>query len=368
MGKNNKNKSSNKHENITEVQVNNKFSFKSFLLKFAKFAVFAVLFVTIFNYTNYVLRDKSKTEAIALNLEKPNGTYDVILVGPSHMQYAIQPAQLFGEYGIASCNMGSTAQSIPTSYYVIKDMINRHEPELVVLDLFCVFYPEANFSPTRFHQAMDSFPLSVNKAQAINDLVEKDDRAEFYINYLLYHGRWKELQRYDYKAFQEFNETYQMREGVQKFETPFVPVDSSLTEPLPSMSEEYLKKIVDLCKETDTELLLTVIPYRADVDNNNTSAEVQQKYYNRIQYLSHEWDVDYLNGLHYLSDMNFDFVTDMLEYSHVNASGAEKVTDFYGEYFRNNYEIPERRSDDKYKDWFNDYAEYYAELNRITNN
>lgn len=342
------------------------FDVKSFICKASKFVVFVVLFALIFNYTNYVLRDKSKTEAIALSLDKPDGTYDVILVGPSHMQYGIQPAQLFGKYGIASCNMGSTAQSIPASYYVTKEMIERHDPELVVLDLFCVFYPGANFSSTRFHQAIDSFPLSMNKIQAIKDLAEKEDRAEYYIPYLLYHGRWKDLQRYDYKAFAEFNETYQIREGTQVFTTPFTPVDESLTTPLPEMSEEYLEKIVDLCKETDTELLLTVIPYRADVDNNNTSAEIQQRMYNRINALAHKWDVDYVNGLHYLSDMNFNFITDMLEYSHVNASGSEKVTDFYGEYIKKNYVVPDRRDYDEYSDWYNDYAEYCDELKRIT--
>lgn len=350
-----------KHKN-TKIQIN----IKSAVRKTAKFVIFVVLFVLIFNNTNYVLRDKSKTEAIALSLDKPDGTYDVILVGPSHMQYGIQPAQLFGEYGIASCNVSSTAQSIPASYYVTKEMIERHDPEVVILDLFCVFYPGANFSTTRFHQAIDSFPISINKIQAIKDLAEEEDRAEYYIPYLLYHSRWKTLQRYDYKAFAEFNETYQIREGTQVFTSPFTPVDESLTTPLPEMSEEYLKKIVELCKETDTELLLTVIPYRADVDNNNTSAEIQQKMYNRIRMLAQEWGVDYLNGLHYLSNMNFSFTTDMLEYSHVNASGAEKVTDFYGKYIKNNYDVPDRRNDDEYSDWYDDYAEYCDELKRIT--
>ncbi len=337
---------------------------KNGMIVFAKVILFVALFLMIFRYSGYVLRNKSKTEAIALNFDKPNGSFDVILAGPSHMQYSLQPAQLFGEYGITSCNISSTAQSIPTTYHLVKEMIRRHDPKLVVIDLFCLFYPEAYFTPTRFHQAMDSFPTGPAKAAAINDLVPQE-RAEFYVDYLLYHGRWKSLTEYDYTAFSTFNETYQLRKETQSFPNDFVAVDPQQKAEIPPLPLEYLEKIVTLCKETDTQLLLTVIPYRADVDNNDTSAQLQQKIYNTAADYAKEWGVDFINGLHYLEEMNFDFTTDMLEYSHVNARGAQKVTTYYGKYIKERYDLPDHSEDAAYEHWHEDYAEYLQLLQEI---
>ncbi len=332
---------------------------KQKIKKAAKFLLFAVLFLSIYTYTRDVLRNKSESEAFGIIMQQPDNTYDVILAGPSHIQVALQPAQLFGEYGIASCNTATAAQSLPTTYYVLKEMIDRHQPKLVVLDLFCLFYPENYFTSTRFHQAIDNFPLSLNKAEAIFDLADVS-KSEYFINYLLYHGRWKELTRFDYKVHSEFNEKHQVNIGTWPYPDPFVPTYEKAD--VPEVPLEYLKKIADLCKETDTELLLTVIPYRADVDNNNTSAVLQQQMYNTVEELASEWGVDYFNGLHHLDEIGFDFTTDMIEFSHVNASGANKCSNYYGKLIKEKYDIPDRSDDENYQSWCDDYQEYVAKL------
>ena len=330
--------------------------------KTAKLILFALLFLAIYSYSAQVLRNKSESEALGIIMKAPDETYDVILSGPSHMQYALQPAALFGEYGIASCNTSTAAQSLPTTYYVLKEMIKRHTPELVVVDLFCLFYPEVYFSPTRFHQAIDNFPLSLSKAQAINDLVDVS-KSEFYLNYLLYHSRWKELTEKDYTILSTFNEKYQLLYGTYPYPQPFHPLDPEDTAQIPEVPLEYLEKIVKLCKDTNTRLLLTVIPYRADVDNNNTSATLQMQMYNTVSHLASEWEVDFLNGLYVLDEIGFDFTTDMVEYSHVNTNGAQKLSHYYGKYIKENYNIPDRTSDKNYSDWNNDYKEYLNAIN-----
>lgn len=335
---------------------------KNILISVSKVVLFLALFLSLYVWSRDVLRDKSHSQALGIIMKQEDNRYDVILAGPSHMQHAIHPAQLFGEYGIASCNTSTAAQSIPTSYYVIKEMIQRHDPELVVLDLFCLFYPDVYFTPARFHQAIDNFPLSRNKLEAIYDLAY-EDRAEFILNYLLYHERWKSLTREDFNVYSEFNETYQLLQGTESFPDPFVPVAESETAPVPEIPLDYLKRIVDLCKETDTELLLTVIPYRADVDNNDTSAILQQQMYNTVAQYAEEWNVDFFNGLHYLEDMDFDFNTDMVEYSHVNMSGSKKLSAYYGRYLVDHYDLPDRSEDPAYTDWYEDYESYLELLN-----
>lgn len=336
-----------------------KFNYKKLLKCLAKGVVFLLLFLMIFNYTDFVLRQKTETETLHLIAERPNDYYDVILAGSSHMQYSIQPALLYGEYGIVACNTATAAQSVPNSYFMIKEMAARHKPELVVLDLFCLFYDDVYFSPTRFHQATDCFPLSLNKLDAIGSLV-KEGHSEFYINYLLYHGRWKELKKTDYVLRDDFHETYQFINGLEIFDEPYAPLDPDDTADIPEIPLEYLKKIVDFCKEEDIELLLTVIPYRADQDNNDTSAVFQQQVYNTAAKLAEEWDVDFLNTLYCLDELDFDFTADMIEYSHVNVGGSRKVGEFYGKYLKENYDLPDRTGDKKYAEWQGFYEDFLA--------
>lgn len=334
-----------------------KTSVKNILIAAGKILLFVSLFVSLFLYSNNVLLGGSTDSALRMIVRQPDDTYDVILAGPSHMQWAIQPAQLFGEHGIVSCNSASAAQSIPSSYYVIKELINRHDPELVVIDIFCMFCPDKYFFPARLHQALDHFPLSRDKIEAIEDLAQ-EDKQEYYLPYMMYHGRWKSLEEEDYDISADFHETYQLLRGVTPFEDPFVPVGAEETAEIPAIPLDYLKRLADLCKETDTKLLITVIPYRADVDNNDVTAVYQQQMYNTMEQLAKEWDVDFLNGLHYLDEMGFDFTTDMVEYSHVNASGAEKISTFYGKYMAEHYDLPDHSQNEKYTDWHQYYKDY----------
>lgn len=334
---------------------------KTTMKSFAKIVPLVLLLILLFGCLNTVVMDKTGSQHMAKILMTPNNTYDVILAGPSHMQYAVNPAQLFGEQGIASCNISTSAQSIPTTYHLLKEMIPRHDPEVVVVDLFCLFHPEKLFSPQRLHHAIDFFPLTLNKIKIVQDLIT-ENREEFYFPVLLYHDRWDELTRNDYLLYFDVNETYQILDGIEVFDTPFTPIPESQTAVIPEIPLYYLKKIVALCREMDTQLLLTVIPYRADQDNNDTSAVYQQQLYNTVAKLAQEWNVPYLNGLYYLEEMKFDFTTDMREYSHVNASGAVKVSAFYGSYLREHFNIPDRSQDPDYAHWYNDYSQYLQQI------
>lgn len=304
------------------------------LKKILKVVLFVALFLALYTYSREILRDKSEAEALGVVMQKENGSYDVILAGSSHIQYSVQPKILKEKYSIDACNTATAAQSVPTSYFVIKEMIERHNPKIVVLDLFCMFYPENYFTDTRFHQAIDNFPIGKTKIEAVNALAG-DNKSEFYLNYMLYHGRWKNLTRYDYKIQEEFDETMQVLDVTEAFENDFVPLDVNIKGEIPSVAQDYLEKIVKLCKETDTELILTVVPYRADTFNNSVTGEYQQSVYNSVSDLAEKWDVEYINLLHEIEGLEFDFGTDMAEFSHVNRWGSEKVSDYFGKILEN---------------------------------
>ncbi len=307
------------------------------LKKVGKFLLFAVIFLCLYQGSREVLRNKSESEALGRIFLQPDEKYDVVLAGPSHIQYGIQPEILREKFSVSACNTATAAQSVPTSYYVIKEMIRRHTPKIVVMDLFCLFYPEEYFSVARFHQAIDNFPFGKTKIEAVEDLA-KDDWEEFILNYMLYHGRWKTLKREDYMVLKEFDEEKQVLDAVSEFENDFQALDKSVVYDVPQTALEYLEKIVDLCKENDVELILTVIPYRADVDNNSVTGVYQQGIYNQVELYAKEWGVEFINMLHLLDEIGFDFKTDMAEFSHLNKSGSDKVTDYWGKILKERLE------------------------------
>ena len=47
---------------------------------------------------------------------------------------------------------------------------------------------------------------------------------------------------------------------------------------------------------------------------------------------------------------------------HLNIKGAQKTTAHLGEYLKNEYGLPDRRGDQKYKQWDNDVLEYHKLL------
>ena len=52
----------------------------------------------------------------------------------------------------------------------------------------------------------------------------------------------------------------------------------------------------------------------------------------------------------------------MIEFSHVNSNGAEKLSAYYGAMIKENYDIPDHSDDENYADWYGAYEEYKAKL------
>ena len=64
-----------------------------------------------------------------------NDKYDVIVLGSSHAYRGYDPA-IFDAYGYKMYNLGSSSQSILTSYVVAKHYINRNNCRTVIIDLY----------------------------------------------------------------------------------------------------------------------------------------------------------------------------------------------------------------------------------------
>lgn len=296
--------------------------------------------------------------------------FDVLFMGTSHVINGVFPMRLWNEYGIVSYNFGGHDNRMPTTYWVMKNALEYTDPKVVVIDcaeLSSEYKCSEAFSCV--HLSLDAFPLNVTKARAIWDLLDDPIYEEAIANgtasqsdeprtkigllwdYSVYHSRWPEIGRSDFVPDITYEKGAESRIAVTRGQMEKIPsgqkMDGGTT------GDRYLRKMIEDCQNRGIEVLLTYLPFLA--------VEHLQMEANYVYDLAKEYGVNYINFL----DMDLvDYQTDLYDKSHVNPSGARKITDYLGEYLISNYEITDRRHNEDYSFWHEDYNEYLAFENR----
>lgn len=282
--------------------------------------------------------------------------YDVLFFGSSHVMNGIFPMELWNDYGIISWNFEGAANRIPTSYWIMMNAFDYTEPEIVVIDIFNLSLEEKYKTTTKnLHDALDVFPLSETKINAVKDLIDDESlRAEYLFDYVTYHNRWNALEKSDFKE-----SSYNTKGAIIK-EDIVAPKAMEITDKVlqeESVNMVYLKKMIGECQNRDIEVVLTCLPFGAE--------EFRYEEANTAQKIAEEYDVPYINFL--VMDGVVDYSVDFADESgHLNSSGAIKVTDYIGNYLLENYELSDKRNVTDYSSWNDDYDSYLREkINNI---
>ena len=310
------------------------------MMKTAKRLVGSVCFLLILallvHGLTFITRNKTDSELVYPYYDEPKNSLDVVFVGSSHMMTAIYPLELYREYGIAAYDYASSGLALPQLYYQVVEALKTQTPEVLVLDISGVRYDNAKItSPEYAHFQLDNMKWSLNRMEAIHDLIEDPgDRLEYYFPLLKFHTRWKELTPEDFKRIA--GDTKGARVIDMRWNTaPYEIIPTDYVAPIPECPEMYLRKILDYCRGRGVQVLLFNPPDSAD--------ETLQGRYNAVYAIAEEYGLPYLNLMYHLDDLDFDYSTDMMDVQHCNQSGAEKVTSYEGAYLKENYDLPDRR-------------------------
>ena len=133
-------------------------------------AFWAVVFIVWWG-VNDVLRIKvgESTDMIHSFYEMEENTLDVLCVGSSHSYHSIQPNLLWGNYGIPSYVLSSPGQSVPCSYYLLKEALKYQSPKVVLLETY-LFREENKYrTQERLRQAIDGIRFGETKVELIED-------------------------------------------------------------------------------------------------------------------------------------------------------------------------------------------------------
>ena len=281
--------------------------------------------------------------------EKKNDI-DVIVIGSSNSFCTVDPIVLYEEYGIAAYDFGSSSQPMNLSVLYLKEAFRRQKPKVVALEVnMMVGGGLYNISEAGLRWGLTDIPLSIDKLQCIYQSVGAVN-AE-YFSYVFpmfrYHSRWKELTKLDYTYFGQdktnYTKGYLETQSVSETAVTLNEYDYDGDAWIEEENIHYLDEIVRLCKKNNAELLLFKSPkenwHRYETEALRTLADARDVRF-----------VDY-NELFYNDALELDLAADFRDDEHLNDFGARKVTSHLGQYLKENYELPDRRADEKSNAW-----------------
>ena len=322
------------------------------LKKIIRIVAFIVILVLAVQVAAYVLKDKS-----SFNKNKDffaqKEDFDVLFFGSSHTEIFVNPMDLWKEYGIVSYNLGCPEESVPITYWSMRNAITVHTPKVIVYDVSMFNLAALYTDEEHLHYALDSYPLSQLKIDAVNELLnDRDEKLEMFFILGNYHNRWKELKESAFKPKETFvkgNLSY----GFWHTMDVKPLVQHELTQNVADIGANhkdlvYLQKIVDMCNENDIELLLVANPFMCQ--------EKRQADIHAVEKFAKDNGVPFINFI----DMNSvaDLKIDCYDDEHVNQSGLHKVTCYLGSYLKGMYNLDDHRDEEAYANWHDDYDSY----------
>lgn len=332
---------------------------KKAIARIAKAAAFFALLAAAVAAASGLLMRKESVQKLGPFYERAD-EIDVLLLGSSHMLAAVYPMELWHDYGITAYNFGNYHNTIPISYWLLQNALDVCTPKLVVIDIDDVGQPfKVGESSADVHTALDGLRPGLTKARAIEDLLrgapERDDAGnlyadlkwEYYFPLALYHARWQALTREDLSPEGSDQLGAQMIVNVAEPEPYGIVSDAS---PGEGWGFAYLRRLVTDCEARGIGVLLVNVPYPpADTDIQRDS--------NAVYNLAQECGVEFVDFVY--MDQIVDYATDCADpASHLNPSGARKVTDYLGALMRDVYDVPDRRGEAFAAAWDADYDAY----------
>ncbi|MCR5403020.1 MAG: hypothetical protein K6E91_04265 [Butyrivibrio sp.] len=299
---------------------------------------------------------------------------DVLFIGSSHVINAINPVELFDNFGITSYNMGGHGSVMQATYWELQQALEFCRPKCVVVDTYMLQkdyqyldtmdedYSDSDreTSVAQLHLNMDCWPLTDVKSAAIKDLIEDPDiQKQFFADFYVYHNRWEELNSEDYKVLLGQSDRNPLYGAEMRYEMELAPnlgVDIPDEEVLEdeSVGTMYLRRIIESCQANGIDVLVTYLP--CSTDDSDKRAD------NTAHMIANEYGVPFVNML---KEDVIDFYTDLNDTGHLNAIGALKASDYLGDVIAKRGIVPDHRGDPAYADWQARAYLYNSALNSL---
>lgn len=295
-------------------------------LKMITFTASAAL---IFSGLNYVLRP-ANTDQSFIQIEAyhsmPENSVDVLFLGSSHMWHGIDTKYLFDEYGLRGYNYASNWQHIATTELFLEDALSTQKPKLIVIDtqrindVFADVYLDGEIYYTKALNA------PIGKERYLSTVLTQNNNAAdaYHFPFLSFHNNWEDIDKNNFiygNDIPDFKATlgYDPVSDRLDEDDSFILEDAEINEEMEINHEqlEIMDRIIQLASDNGAKLLFITLPY-GNIYNfgNATKAYADSK------------GIEYLNLFDHLEELALDEEDDFSDPSHLNTSGALKITKY----------------------------------------
>jgi len=336
-------------------------------IKVIKVILFLAIFIALFCAVSWFFSPPCQRNSVIYY--EPKNSVDVLFVGSSHIFSGINPVILWREEGIAAFNYVSNNQPPWTTYHYLIEALKTQKPRLVIIDVWGASMEYPTGYQANQQNVLNTFNTSFNKLALANSSVKEGQRVSAMADLLFYHTRWRDVpnptskKRYLDVNFRKYKGyTRNGRFLIAELSSELNDIVYPSTDEIGEIHEKctyYLLKIIELSNKNDFELIFIKTPVSTVLNN-----EVEVASYNAVKNIAEENKIRFIdyNENHHRNAMKFDFTTDLLDKTHLNDSGATKLSKYIAKFIKSEYVIPDRRGNSRYISWDELAEEYFSQI------
>ena len=253
--------------------------------------------------------------------KEPENSIQVMFVGSSVVFCDVSPAAVYKASGITSYLITGPQQTMPISYYFIREACKTQNPEAIFVELKGLFFAQHGKHTISNFAFM---PHGINRLEAIFCAAYREDIPGLLFPILSFHDRWNDL---TISELRERAQASQVSVNAGYMESGLVEEQGELTSYHPSMeyTEEcvaYLKRIDQFCSQQGIKLYLYFAPVTDTVDQ-----ETKNWVASLVQEMNIAGYYDFSNDQAF-QEIGLDKKTDWEDLLHLNTNGAKKFSSF----------------------------------------
>lgn len=249
--------------------------------------IFIIIFFMLENISGECLapisRHRNYPELLWEEYYQVEENIDLLLLGSSHAYRGLNPYIFQEQLGVNTFNMGSSSQNPIDSYYILHEVFQSHSPEVVVYEVYWMIMEGEDFDFTSATYNYDYMALSWTKFKYMVSAFSYDQWLKANLLSVRYHDNWSDADTIKYNLKNKYinkllgvpileasltNDEHYIGKGFvesQRIVSSEKLMKNNLFNDYAGMKLndkklEYFRAIINLCKKTDTTLILVTAP------------------------------------------------------------------------------------------------------------
>lgn len=268
-------------------------------------------------------------------LQEEENTVDMMVFGSSIAYCDVAPAAIYEKTGTTCYVMAGAEQTIPITYYYIRQALKTQSPQVILVEATGMFYRQYQ-SFTKVN--IGYMPWSWDRLAATVNTAEPEEQFGLFFPLYAYHSRWQEVGMEEIAG--HLRPQVDLMAGYTFLtdamaDPPEKERDFSADTPTYRENLQYLQRIGELCRQEGRQLVVYIAPTKSTIP----PAALEQL----------KKDAEAISGAVFLDcnrdlpSLGIDDETDWYDTLHFNVLGAVKFSSYLADYLEENELLPARQ-------------------------